>query len=202
MKNAKYYVMALCGFLMLAISDMAQAQLQSPAPSPAAFVSQNVGFTKISIDYSSPGVKGRKVFGDLVKYGESWRAGANAQTIIEFSTAVNIGGTNLRPGKYSIFITPQQSGDWTIHFNSKANSIYAYMKDGKVDEEALAKDNIVAIKVKPSMAGEVQERLAYTISAEDNKVAKVGFAWDKVRLSFNVDTQADQKMEAFKNALK
>ncbi|MCC5930137.1 MAG: DUF2911 domain-containing protein [Cyclobacteriaceae bacterium] len=202
MKNAKYYVMALCGLLMLAISDMAYAQLQSPAPSPAAFVSQNVGFTKISIDYSSPGVKGRKIFGDVVKYGESWRAGANAPTIIEFSTAVNIGGTNLRAGKYSIFITPQQSGDWTIHFNSKANSIYAYMKDGKVDEEALAKDNAAAIKVKPAMANDVHERLVYTISAGDNKVAKVGFAWDKVRLSFDIDTQADQKMEAFKNAIK
>lgn len=64
----------------------ALAQLQAPSPSPASFVSQNVGFTKISIDYSSPGVKGRKVFGELLKYGETWRAGANSQTIIEFST--------------------------------------------------------------------------------------------------------------------
>lgn len=176
------------------------AQLQAPAASPSASVSQNVGFTKISIDYSSPALKGRKVFGELEKYGVSWRAGANAPTIIEFSTAVSIGGKNLRPGKYSIFITPQATGDWTVHFNSKASSVFAYMKDGKIDEEAVAKDDAASVNVAPRMAADSHERLTYAISAEDNKTAKITMAWDKVRLSFMVDTQVDQKMEGFKAA--
>lgn len=200
MKTIKNLLIVFAMFMMAALPISSFAQLQSPAASPAAFVSQNVGFTKISIDYSSPALKGRKIFGEIEKYGVTWRAGANAATIIEFSTAVNVGGKNLRPGKYSIFITPQASGEWTVHFNSKANSVFAYMKDGKIDEEAVAKDDAVAVKVTPRMAADSHERLTYTISAEDNKTAKITMAWDKVRLSFMVDTQVDQKMEGFKAA--
>ncbi len=200
MKHNKLFLKAFAFILFFSASTLSFAQLQAPAPSPAAYVSQNVGFTKISIDYSSPAVKGRKVFGELEKYGTTWRAGANNPTIIEFSTPVSIAGKNLAAGKYSLFITPQESGDWTIHLNSKANAIYAYMKDGKVDEAALAKDDAVAIKVAPIAAPETFERLAYFISAEDNKVASVTFMWADVMLTFMVDTQVDQKMEQFKGA--
>jgi hypothetical protein len=196
MKNIKSLTLAFIFFVASSIGAL--AQLQSPSASPAAFVSQNVGFTNISINYSSPGVKGRKIFGDLVKYGESWRAGANGQTIIEFSTDVNVGGKNLPAGKYSIFITPAASGDWTVHLNKKAESVYAYMKDGKMDEQALAADDAASVKVTPATSGHT-ERLTYTISADNNKVGTVTMAWDKVKVSFQVDTQADQKIEQFKS---
>ncbi|MBA4299793.1 Protein of unknown function [Algoriphagus alkaliphilus] len=196
MKNSKHLLLALA--LFISSTFAAFAQLQTPAASPAAFVSQVVGFTKISIDYSSPAVKGRKIFGEIEKYGVTWRAGANAQTIIEFSTPVSVGGKNLRAGKYSIFMTPAASGEWTVHLNSKAASVFAYMKEGAIDEEAVAADNAVSFKVAPS-AGNT-ERLQYHISAENNKVAKVTMAWEKVVISFMVDTQVDQKMEGFKSA--
>lgn len=196
MKNTKSLLLAFG--LFIASTFGALAQLQAPSPSPASFVSQNVGFTKISIDYSSPGVKGRKVFGELLKYGETWRAGANSQTIIEFSTGVSVGGKELEAGKYSIFITPAASGEWTIHLNKKAESVYAYMKGDKIDEQALAADDAVAVKASPKM-GENTERLTYTISAGNNKVATVTMAWEKVSLSFQVDTQADQKLEQLKS---
>lgn len=194
MKNTKTLFFALAFFMAATFS--AFAQLQVPAPSPSAFVSQVVGFSKITIDYSSPAVKGRKIFGEIEKYGVTWRAGANNQTVIEFSTSVNVGGKNLRAGKYSIFMTPMESGDWTVHLNMKAASIFAYMKDGKIDEEAVAKDDAVSFKVTPTPGN--TERLQYHISAEDNKVAKVTMAWEKVMISFMVDTQVDQKMEGFK----
>lgn len=199
MKNNKFFFLALSLMLFIAGTSQSFAQLQTPAASPAAFVSQNVGFTKISIDYSSPAVKGRKIFGEIEKYGVTWRAGANAQTVIEFSTAVSVNGKTLRPGKYSIFMTPMESGEWTVHLNSKAASVFAYMKDNKMDEEAIAKDDAVSFKVAPVM-GENIERLSYTISADNNKVAKVTMAWEKVKISFMVDTQVDQKMEGFKTA--
>ena len=199
MKNNKSFFLALTLMLFIAGTSQSFAQLQVPSASPSAYLAHNVGFTKISIDYSSPAVKGRKIFGELEKYGTSWRAGANAQTIIEFSTAVSIGGKNLRAGRYSIFITPQASGEWTVHINGKAESLYSYTKDGVTDEEAIAKDDAATIKVAPVM-GENTERLTYTISAENNKVAKVTMAWEKVKISFIVDTQVDQKMEGFKTA--
>lgn len=194
----KFTHLFLACALILVASVTAQAQLQSPALSPSASVSQVVGFTKISIDYSSPAVKGRKIFGEIEKYGVTWRAGANAQTIIEFSTPVSVGGKNLRPGKYSIFMTPAETGDWTVHLNSKAVSVFAYMKDGKIDEEAVAKDDAVSFAATTERGGNT-ERLQYHISAEDNKVAKVTMAWEGVKVSFRVDTLVDQKMEQFKS---
>lgn len=199
MKNNKSFFLAVTLLLFIAGTSQSFAQLQVPAASPSAYVAQNVGFTKISIDYSSPAVKGRTIFGEIEKYGTTWRAGANAQTVIEFSTAVNIGGKNLRAGRYSVFITPQASGEWTVHLNGKASSVFEYMKDNKMDEEAIAKDDAVSFKVAPAM-GENTERLTFTISAENNKVAKVTMAWEKVKISFMVDTQVDQKMEGFKSA--
>nr|MBI1231411.1 DUF2911 domain-containing protein [Cytophagales bacterium] len=199
MKKVTIRLVSLTAIVLFLVAVQSHAQLIAPSASPAAHVSQVVGFTKISMDYSSPAVKGRKVFGELEKYGVTWRAGANAPTTIEFSTPVRIGDKNVGAGKYTLFITPQASGDWTIHLNSKGNAVYAYTKDGKVDEAALANDDIVAVKASPVMDNEVQERLSYTISAGNNKVAKVTMAWDKVRLSFMVDTQVDQKMEGFKS---
>ena len=198
MKKQNLLLTGIFFLFLFAVQVESKAQIQAPAASPAAFVSQNVGFTKISIDYSSPAVKGRKIFGEIEKYGVTWRAGANAQTVIEFSTGVSVGGKNLRPGKYSVFITPRESGDWTVHLNGKGNSVFSYMKDGKIDEEALAKDDVATIIVTPEKLSSVQERLTYTISAENNKVAKVSMAFENVKVSFMVDTQVDQKMEGFK----
>lgn len=200
MKKQNLLLTGIFFLFLFAIQLESKAQMQAPAASPAAFVSQNVGFTKISIDYSSPAVKGRKIFGEIEKYGVTWRAGANAQTMIEFSTGVSVGGKNLRPGKYAVFITPRETGDWTVHLNGKGNSVFSYMKDGKIDEEALAKDDVATINVTPEKLSSVQERLTYTISAENNKVAKVSMAFENVKISFMVDTQVDQKMEGFKTA--
>lgn len=200
MKKAFIYFLVLVLATVFSTSGHLYAQIQMPAASPVAHVSQVVGFTKISIDYSSPAVKGRKVFGELEKFGVPWRAGANNPTTIEFSTAVNIEGTDIAPGKYSLFITPQESGSWTIHLNSKGNAIYSYMVDGKVNSESLIKDDAVTIKANPVVTNDTKERLSYTISAENNKVAKVTMKWDKVELSFMVDTQVDQKLENFSSA--
>lgn len=199
MKNNPFFLFAFALILFMASSIQSIAQLQAPAASPAAYVSQNVGFTKISIDYSSPAVKGRKIFGEVVKFGTTWRAGANNQTIIEFSTAVSINGKTINAGKYSLFVTPNENGDWTIHVNSKAASVYTYTVDGNIDEEGLSKDDAVPIKATPTL-GENTERLTYTISAENNKVAKITLTWEKTSISFLVDTQVDQKMASFKSA--
>lgn len=196
MKKIKsiFAVIALTVFTSIA----AFAQLQTPSLSPASSVSQVVGFTKINITYSSPGVKGRKIFGEIEKYDVTWRAGANAQTIIEFSTPVSVGGQNLGAGKYSIFITPTESGDWTVHLNKKAESVFAYMVDGKIDEAAVAKDDAVSLKGKTERGGST-ERLTYSISAGDNKTAMISMAWENIKVTFPVDTQADQKLEQFKS---
>tara|TARA_Y100001956_G_C4035697_1_gene148332 strand:- start:9 stop:614 length:606 start_codon:yes stop_codon:yes gene_type:complete len=201
MKRSKL-LFTLTVFIFSAITTNLFAQMQRPAPSPAASVSQVVGFTKISIDYSSPAVKGRKVFGELEPYGKTWRAGANSATTINFSTGVKIGDQTLRPGTYSIFITPQASGAWTVHFNKDAKAVFAYMKDGNIDEEALAKDDAVAVKVEPVALDHSMERLMYMISAENNKTAKVMMVWDKTMIAVDVDTMVDDTLKSIEGIFK
>ena len=176
----------------------------SPVSSPQASVSQNVGMTNISINYSSPGVKGREVFGGLVPYNQVWRAGANSPTIIKFSTSVIIGEKTLRAGEYAIAVTPRKEGDWTIDLNSAGKYPFSYMKDGKFDQVEYNKDLAVSVDVKPEYWDNdtVVERLKYIIGANDNKKAIVSLLWGDVIVRFEVDTMPEKHLENFTKTLK
>ena len=92
--------------------------LELPAPSPLASISQRVGLIDLSVKYSRPSMKGRRVFGDLVPFGELWRTGANMATVFSTSGALVIQGQKLPQGEYSLFTIPEQNS-WTLIFNSK-----------------------------------------------------------------------------------
>ena len=93
-------------------------QIQTPQPSPFSSIEQVIGLTDVKINYSRPAMRNRKIMGDLVPFGELWRAGANANTTIEFSDDVIISGQNLSAGKYAIFIRPGVSM-WEVFFYNK-----------------------------------------------------------------------------------
>ena len=82
-------------------SVQVNAQIKSPAPSPAAKSVQTIGMTEVVVEYSRPSVKDREIFGDLVPYGKMWRTGANAATKVSFSGDVTINGTDLKKGDYA-----------------------------------------------------------------------------------------------------
>src|SRR5688572_5857530 len=94
------------GLMTLAAGAFAQHQMPIPRPSPSATVTQTVGITEISINYSRPAVKGRTIWGELVPYGEVWRTGANENTTIRFSTPVRIEGKELPAGLYGLQTIP------------------------------------------------------------------------------------------------
>tara|TARA_B100001175_G_scaffold45241_1_gene34459 strand:+ start:128 stop:670 length:543 start_codon:yes stop_codon:yes gene_type:complete len=179
-----------------------QTNFLEPVASPQASVSQNVGMTKIEIYYSSPRVKGRTIFGDLVPYDKLWRAGANGPTSVVFSTSVKIGGEVLRAGKYSIAMTPSEKGNWKIDFNKAVKYPYAYMKDGKMDMESYNNDLALSIDVEPTLWDNNIERLFYRIDANDNKVANVIMLWSNVIVGFQVDTMPEDHIERFNKRLK
>ena len=83
----KISILFILIFFYSNVYSQMQTNFLEPVASPQASASQNVGMTKIEIYYSSPGVKGRSIFGDLVPYGKLWRAGANGPTSIVFSTS-------------------------------------------------------------------------------------------------------------------
>ena len=98
----------------------AAQQLELPRPSPSAKVSQVVGITEIAVEYSSPAVKGRKVFGGIVPLGELWRTGANGATKVTFSKDVTIGDKPVPAGTYALFTIPAKDS-WTVIFNKNPN---------------------------------------------------------------------------------
>lgn len=98
--------------LLLVICADAQS-LTTPQPSPTQTVKQNFGVGSIELSYSRPGMKGRKIMGDLVPFNKVWRTGANAATTITFSDDVTIGGKEVKAGKYGLLTIPA-ANKWTI----------------------------------------------------------------------------------------
>ena len=135
------------------MSPQSRALLQ-PKPSPAATATGKIGATDVKVNYSSPGVKGRKIFGGLEPYGSVWRAGANEATTVEFSKAVRVEGKALPAGKYGFFVIPAQ-GAWTVIFNKVPNQWGAFKYDEKQDA--------LRVLVTPRKTAAVTERLAYEV---------------------------------------
>src|SRR5689334_20523899 len=103
--------------LLAALPILAQQpQVKYPRVSQKSSLMQTIGLTDVTITYSRPGVKGRKIFGGLVPYGQVWRTGANEATTIAFSDDVSIDGQPLAKGTYSLYTVPNEN-EWTIIFN-------------------------------------------------------------------------------------
>src|SRR5262249_9052143 len=121
----KYFSIATFAFVicLLGATPM-QAQsalLNLPRDSQHAKVIQRVGITDIPINYHRPLVKGRKVWGGIVPYGEVWRAGANENTTIEFSDPVTIEGQQLAKGIYGLHMIPKEN-EWVIIFSKNSTA--------------------------------------------------------------------------------
>src|SRR5512144_2579736 len=114
------------------LASISRAEVEIPAASPAASVSQTVGVTKVTIDYHRPGVKGRKIWGDLVPYDKVWRLGANEATTITFADPVKIKGRALPAGSYALFAIPKP-GVFTLVFNTDARQWGATAYDASKD---------------------------------------------------------------------
>ncbi|HQF42524.1 MAG TPA: DUF2911 domain-containing protein [Ignavibacteriaceae bacterium] len=165
-------------FIITAMTFSVLAQgFKTPRPSPDATVSQFVGITKITIDYSSPAVKERKIWGELVPFGQIWRTGANEVTSITFSDPVKVNGHELPAGTYGIHTIPGEN-EWEIIFS----------KDTKVDDPMTydASKDALRIKVKPEQ-NPFTERMVFTITDVTDNSANVNLIWEKLKVSFKVD---------------
>ena len=149
---------------------------KSKRPSPPANVSEKVGNTTITIDYSQPGVKGRNIWGELVPYGKVWRTGANEATTFEVSNAVKIEGKTLAAGKYGLFTIPEKD-EWTIIFNSVPDQWGAFDYDASKD--------VLRVNVKPKKSPAMTERMTFKI----NKNGTVALLWENLEVDFNVKSQ-------------
>ncbi len=170
--------------MLTGVSAIAQ---ELPQPSPTSVVKQKIGLTDVEVTYSRPSAKGRAIFGELVPFNEMWRTGANANTIIEFSTEVNFGGTKVKAGKYSLFTIPGK-GEWTIILNSKTD-MWGTGNYSKVND-------VARITVESGSTANIE---TFTMSV-DNLTAESGdltLAWEKTKVSISI--KVDVAAKALKN---
>lgn len=171
-------VLATVAALHLAgVAAAQQPQLAFPRPSPKATVSQTVGVTDVTLNYSRPGVKGRTIWGELVPYNEVWRTGANENTTITFSTPVTIGGKELPAGTYGLQTLPTQN-EWTVIFSKDAELWGAF--NYKPENDALR------IQAKPEPA-DFQEQMGFAFENVTDNSAEVVLRWEKLRVPFTVE---------------
>lgn len=178
--------------LTLALSTTAFAQqLDLPRLSPNAKLTQTAGLTDITVEYSSPGVRGRAVWGTVVPYGELWRAGANAATKVTFSKDVTFAGTAVPAGSYSFFVIPVLDGNWTVILN----------KDVVATNASYKKElDLLRAELKPEGIP-LRERLAYLVTDFTNETATLALEWEKVRVSIPLKLNTAAQVEANLKAL-
>jgi hypothetical protein len=201
MKRSSVSLFAVLFVFCFAVS--AFAQVVTPRPSQAASVMQRIGVTDVTITYSRPGVKNRKIWGDplpgqeasakgeatldnqnerpkdavIVPWGHIWRTGANEATMFVVSDDVLINGQKLAAGSYSLHTIPNKE-EWTIVFNGTANQWGSFNYDP-------AKDTL-RVKAKPQWLNESAEWLTYSFDPVGDDSAQVNIRWEKINVPFTI----------------
>ena len=180
----------------LAFSVAAYSQFTLPAASPRQKVEQQFSMSKITVDYGRPGVKGRKIFGDLVPFGKVWRVGANSSTKITFEQSVNFGGKTVSAGTYGLFVIPTEK-EWKVILNKDSQQWGAYTFDEKL--------NVVDVTVPIQKLAEKQEWFVIELNPVDENAVNLVMKWDftKVELPLKIGkpetvSKIDEKLKEIK----
>ena len=162
--------LSLSGLAVLAQEDKSQR------PSPPAKAECKLGGSTVTIDYSSPRAKGRKIFGSLVPYGKVWRAGANEATTFVTDTDLNVGGTNVPAGKYTLFTIPNQD-KWTLIISKKTGE-WGTAYPGP-------NNDLARVDMKVSKLPSAEENFTIAFDQEGNKCT-LHMDWETTRASVEV----------------
>ena len=173
---------------LLGAADFAGAQeAKFPQASSGQTIIQDFGLGKITLSYSRPNVKGRKIFGGMEPMGAVWRNGANAATRIKFTDAVKIEGKDLPAGEYGLFSIPGKN-EWTIIFNKIADQWGAY--------EYKESDDVLRVKVKTIALKDKVETLTMQFSAVSETSTTLNMMWENSAYGVNITTSIDEKVMA------
>ncbi len=181
----------LCLAIFAVANNASSQALKTPAPSPTETIKQDFGLSSVELTYSRPGIKGRKVFGDLVPYGKVWRTGANSATRIKFNDDVTIGGQALKAGEYAIYTVPNV-GEWEIIINKgSANWGTDYKQE----------DDLFRVKVKPMKMDATAETFTMQFANIKPASMELHIMWDKTAVAVPIATDIDSKVMAQINTL-
>lgn len=161
---------AFMALFMLPFSQLMAQEDKTKRPSPPAEAHAMIGDKHVSINYSSPAVKGRTIWGELVPYGKIWRTGANEATVFETSGDLEINGQKLPAGKYGLFTIPGEN-EWVVVFNSVWEQWGAFRYAPEFD--------VLRINVKPEKSAAFNERMKFDI--QDHVISLL---WENTKVSF------------------
>lgn len=168
----KHITLAIALIASFATTTFAQG-LKLPALSPTASLTQAFSTSEIKIDYSRPSMRGRKIFGGLVAYGEVWRTGANAATKVTFGEDVIIGGKEVKEGAYSLYTIPN-ADSWEIIINKSTGNwgTGGYSTD----------DDVARFKIKPESFNNEQETFLITIDDITFNSCNIIMKWENTKV--------------------
>lgn len=146
------------------------AQIRTPPLSQKQKIEQKVGFTNVTIEYCRPSMRGRQIFGDLVKYGEVWRTGANRNTLVSFSESVSIGDTQMESGTYTLFTLPNES-KWQIYF-------YPYDNGYGVPEDFSPEKSKASLELSATKTSHTVENLTINLDDVTENTANLTVMWE------------------------
>jgi len=176
---------AAAAVALLSLDSM--AQIQTPRPSPLATVAQKLALTEVTVVYSRPGAKARKIYGDLVPFGEMWRTGANSITTVRFADAVSINNRLVPAGRYALLTIPGEK-EWTVILSK--DSALAGVSDYKQENDA------ARFMVRPRMLRESYESFTIDFSNFIDEGATLSILWENTAIDLAITQDIDSKIEA------
>ena len=175
-------------FVVLGLQTESKAQgVKVPAASSGQTIIQDFGLGKITLTYSRPNMKGRKIFGALEPFDKVWRTGANSATVVKFSDDVTIEGKNIPAGEYGLFTIPNKA-EWTVILSKTSKTWGAYTYN-----EA---DDFVRFKVKPMAMKETMETFTIQFANVKPTSAQLQILWENTAVAVNLTTSVDAKVMA------
>ena len=183
----KYSISVIC--LLVCFNLCYGQRLKTPTLSPFSKISQQVGLTEVTLQYSRPSAKGRVVFGELVPYDKVWRTGANRATRITFKEVAKIGGKKIQPGEYAIYTIPRENR-WTIiiHANTSLRSIAggAYKPS----------NDVFRFELVPEKNNNYVETFTCQFSEVKTNSLMLDITWENTLISIPIEVEVDKKIES------
>ncbi|MBW4889396.1 DUF2911 domain-containing protein [Mucilaginibacter sp. HMF5004] len=181
----KKYLFLLAACVFAGTSSRAQL---TPQPSSTQTITQDFGLGKITLTYSRPNVKGRKIFGYTEPYNAVWRTGANSATTIRFTDEVMLEGHPVAAGTYGLFSIPSEKGDWTIILSKTSKQWGAYTYN--------AADDYLRFTIKPVKLKENVETFTMQFENVFPTAADLHLTWEHTSLSIHMTVDIDAKVMA------
>jgi len=165
----------------VAVSTFAQQppEDKSKRPSPPATAAVTLNGKQVTIDYSRPSLKGRKVGQELAPYGQVWRTGANEATTLTTEVDLNIGGTKVPAGKYTLWTLPSES-DWKLIINKQT---------GQWGTKYDPSQDLARIDMKKSTLPQTVEQFTISFAKKGENAADLNLDWENIRVTVTVKAQ-------------